>query len=235
MTTEISNSVAQALLTIEANEQALAKAESRYLSKNPQDKAGNALTASDDIAKARKFISVENLAHFESMLGKAGIDVSAWVTAVADRLPVKAIMRAYEFNNALHSGDYKLLDATTCNTILANVGAGAVSRDAVSFAVTGKGDANTSDLVKNVELCGKIRRVFEKVGVGTEPTQVSRSFGINGFCGALGIGQFVIDEKSGDRTLTVNAKSPFYRKVFSMIDRASPETLSMMKGKKKGE
>lgn len=212
---------------------ALNENESRYLAKNPQDKGGNELQSSADIRKARKFLTPENVAHAGDLLAKAGIDGQALCDAVAKRQPVKASMRMCEFFSALHSGNYKLLDAVTVLTILANVQAGAQTRAAVSFAVTGKGDENTSDQVRNIERVKRLQRIVpNKVGAGTEPTQVSRSFGKAGFCGDIGLGRFVYDEKRETRTLKVDGRNPFYKMVARMIDKASDATLKTMKGAK---
>jgi hypothetical protein len=222
---------ALSLLTLNMLAGAIGEAEKRYLSTSPRDKGGNLLTSSADLRKGRKFLTAENVQTAARLLTDAGIDAQALCDRIAKSQPVKATMRMCEFFNALHSGDYKLLDATTVLTILANVRAGAKTRDAIAFSVTGRGDDNTSDQVRSVERIKRLQKLFPKVGAGTEPTQVSRSFGERGFAGDLGIGRFERDAH-GQRMLKVNGSNPFYKLVAKLVDKASDATLRTMKGTK---
>jgi hypothetical protein len=218
------------VITFEAISQALVSAEARYLAKNPTNKDGIALTHSADIAKARKrFLNEHSVKVLSEGLSKAGIE--SFLDDVSQRMGTKAIMRCFEFANALASGNYKHLDATTCLTMFAVACAGVKTRSAVSFAVTGAGDDNTSDVVRDTALVRKLQQVFPKIGTGTEPTQVSRSFGENGFCKYLGIGFF---KKDGNRYAEMQVKTgnPFYKTARTMIEKASEVTLATMKGGK---
>lgn len=220
------------VFTLETLIAAIAVAESRYIATAPTDKAGNVLTASADLRKGRKFLTVETVAHAASLLDKSKIDGNAVLTSIGSAMPVKAVMRMCEFFAALHAKNYQQLDAVTVLSILSNAYAGAKSRDALMFATTGKGDENTSDVVQ-VENVRKLQRVMKKVGATTAPTQISRSFGKAGFCGALGIGRIVRDEKSGQRELVEVSKSnAFFRAVYQMVNDASENTLSLMRGAK---
>jgi len=222
-------------LSLSTMSAALEKAQARYLAGNPTDKAGNALTSSADIRKGAKFLDEIVIAHFAGMLEQSGIDAGVVLQSIETTLPMKAIMRMCEFAHALSAGDYRKLDATTVLTILACGQAGARTRDAITFAVTGKGNESTSDEVRDIEQVRRLQKLFPKVGSGTEPTQVSRSFGKNGFCGALGIGKFEHDEKANARTLKVNKGNAFYKTVKNMVSKASDATLKTMRGADKGE
>lgn len=235
MNTQTENQVSPALLTFAQFNDALTSANERYLAGSPCDKSGNPLTRSADIAKGRKFIDAAVVDSFALLLQQSGIDAWEICTATEKVLPMKAIMRMCEFAHALSAGDYRKLDATTVLTILACAQSGAKTRDAVSFAVTGKGNESTSDEVRDIEQVRRLQKLFAKVGSGTEPTQVSRSFGKNGFCVALGLGGFNFDEKAGARILKVNKGNAFYKLVAQMVRKASDSTLKTMKGADKGE
>ena len=101
---------------------------------------------------------------------------------------------------------------------------------AVTFAVTGKGNESTSDEVKDLARIRRVQGVINKVSARTEPTQVSRSFGKNGFCAYLGLGQFVRDEKTGQKVLKVSKSHAMYKLVAKLVDKASDATLKTMKG-----
>jgi hypothetical protein len=209
--------------TLEAFNGAVSQANARWASKE-----GNEGKFSPDLSKALRFVDAQVIASTSAMLEAGKIDPVTVLQAVSERLPVKAIMRMSEFFNALSAGAYQRLDAVTCLAILSNAYAGAKSRDAITFAVTGKGDQHTSDQVKNIELVRKLQKVCSKVGASTEQTQVSRSFGKNGFCSPLGIGRIVSGE-----LIEVNPKNVFFKKVAKLIDDASENTLQLMKGAKK--
>lgn len=215
-------------LTLEMLNAAIATAEARYLASAPTDKAGNPLTSSADLRKARKFVDDKVIAYVGNK-----VDADALCKAIAETMPVKATMRMCEFFSACSAGNYQQLDAVTVLSILSAVNAGASARDAVTFAVTGKGDDSTSDIVKNTALVRKLQSVCAKVGVTTAPTQLSRSFGVNGFCRALGIGQFERNESGTRELVKIYTKNPFYKRVASLIDDATEGTLELMKGMKK--
>jgi hypothetical protein len=100
------------------------------------------------------------------------------------------------------------------------------------FATTGKGDEMTSDLVKDVSLVRKLQKVLNKVGVTTESTQNSRSFGSNGFCLHLNMGHMVKLPGNSESSLEINPKSPFIAAIAKMVEQASEETLGLVKGAK---
>lgn len=208
-------------------------AQARYLATSPTDNAGNALTSSADIHKGSKFVDAACIVAIGALMQKGNVDSGAMLTAIETRLSMKAIMRLCEFFAAIHAKNYQRLDGVTCLSILSATLAGATSRDALIFATTGKGDESTSDLVKNTALVRKLQNVLNKVGVTTAPTQLSRSFGINGFCSVIGIGRIVKSPDGTRELIEINQRNPFYRAVFTMIDTATEGTLKLMRGAKK--
>jgi hypothetical protein len=153
-------------------------------------------------------------------------DVAAFLAGFG-ALPVKPVKRMSQFLYLLSTGDLNRgLYRTLALEVLGAGCAGATSRAALTFAATGKGDENTSDLVRDVSLVQKLHRAIGRVGSGTEPTQNSNSFGVNGFAKLLGLARMV---KDGDksRELTVNRESPFYRDLRNIIAKASDATLAL--------
>jgi len=180
----------------------------------------------EDLKTARKFWDEKLCVFAAGMLKRARIGEIDFLATIADNMGVKAVKRVSEFFACLHSKDYAMLDG------LSALHAGATTRSALVFATTGKGDDMTSDVVSDIALVRKLQKVMRKVGVTTEPTQNSRSFGANGFCKYLNMGKMV-KVKGSESTIEVNAKSPFVAAIAKMVEQASEETLSLVKGAKK--
>jgi hypothetical protein len=215
-----------AVITLSGIFNAINEAQDRYSAKKP-----DAALPQKDLQRARKYLNDATVAAVAPMLEKAGVTPDMLYNAIAKNQPVKATMRMCEWFHAISAGDYKLLDVVTVNTILSAVRFGAVSSKGVFFATTGIGDDTTSDHVKNTALVRKLHNAVGKVGATTSSTQVSRSFGKNGFAGDIGLGKFVRDE-SGERRLTIDGQNPFYRRVAHLIDVATENTLRTMRGAK---
>jgi hypothetical protein len=186
-----------------------------------------------DLLKAVKYWDDGLCVFVAGMLNRARIDQLTFLATIADNMPVKAVMRASEFFACLHAKNYKQLDGVTALSILSAIHAGAVSRSAIFFASTGRGNESTSDVVSDVSLVRKLQKALGKtVGATTESTQNSRSFGVNGFCRFLNMGEMV-KVKGKEAVLEVNAKSPFVAAIAKMVEVASEDTLSLVKGAKK--
>jgi len=187
----------------------------------------------EDLKTAQKFWDESLCAFLAGMLKRARIDEITFLATIADNMGVKAVKRVSEFLSCLNAKDYSKLDGVTSLSLLSAMHAGAVSRSALTFATTGKGDESTSDNVSNIELVRKLQKVLNRVGSTTEPTQNSRSFGSNGFAKYLNMGEMVKVAGHTERQLQVNAKSPFIAAIAKMVEQASTETLSLVKGAKK--
>ncbi|KVH64534.1 hypothetical protein WS89_04425 [Burkholderia sp. MSMB1072] len=186
----------------------------------------------EDLKTARKYWDDKLCVFAAGMLKRAKISDIEFLSTIADNMGVKAVKRVSEFLACLHAKDYTMLDGVTALSLLSAIHAGAVSRSALVYATTGKGDDSTSDVVRDVSLVNKLRRVIGGVGITTEGTQNSRSFGSNGFCKYLGMGKMV-RVKGKEATLEVNEKSPFIAAIAKMVETASDDTLSLVKGAKK--
>jgi hypothetical protein len=187
---------------------------------------------SPDLDKARKFMTAEVCGYAGALMVKGSIDEQSILDGIASRMPVKAIMRMGEMFDRMRSG--RGSDRTT---LLATSGAliGATSRSAVYFAVSGKGDENTSDHVRDVETVRKLQKVFGRVGVTTVATQLSRSFGKNGFAHVLGMGHFEKQKDGAEPQLTVTRGNVFVRELRKYAETASETTLKLNQGTKKTE
>jgi hypothetical protein len=187
----------------------------------------------EDLKAARKYWDDKLCVFAAGMLKKARIGEIDFLATIADNMGVKAVKRVSEFFACLHAKDYSMLDGVTALSLLSAVHAGAVTRSALTFAATGKGDESTSDVVSDIGMVRKLQKVMRKVGVTTEPTQNSRSFGSNGFCKYLQMGKMVKAKGATESSIEVNAKSPFVAAIARMVEQASEETLSLVKGAKK--
>jgi hypothetical protein len=224
-------------MTTQAKEQVITL-ENVFIAINRANDRYNTKTGSahmqDDLKKARGYWDDALCVFVAGMLNKARIDQTTFLATIADNMPVKAVMRASEFFACLHAKDYTKLDGVTALSLLSAIHAGAVTRSALIFATTGKGDESTSDVVSDISLVRKLQKALKKtVGVTTEGTQNSRSFGSNGFCRYLGMGHMVKAKGATETSLEVNAKSPFVGAIAKMVEQASEDTLSLVKGAKK--
>ncbi|MDP9155302.1 MAG: hypothetical protein M3O74_13740 [Pseudomonadota bacterium] len=216
------------VITLENVMIAIGRADARHSAKT-----GSA-TMQADLKKAVGYWDDALCVFVAGMLNKARIDQLTFLATIADNMPVKAVMRASEFFACLHAKDYNKLDGVTALSLLSAVHAGAVTRSALVFATTGKGDESTSDVVSDISLVRKLQKALKKtVGVTTEGTQNSRSFGSNGFCRYLNMGKMVKAKGASEASLEVNAKSPFVAAIAKMVEQASEDTLSLVKGAKK--
>jgi hypothetical protein len=223
----MTNAAKEQVITLENVKLAISRANDRH-SKKTGETGFQA-----DLLKAGKYWDDGLCVFVAGMLNRARIDQLEFLATIADNMPVKAVMRASEFFACLHAKDYSKLDGVTALSILSAVHAGAVSRSAVFFAATGRGNESTSDVVSDISLVRKLQKALRKtVGATTESTQNSRSFGTNGFCKYLRMGAMV-KAKGAEATLEVNAKSPFVGAIAKMVEQASEDTLSLVKGAKK--
>jgi hypothetical protein len=187
---------------------------------------------SDDLSKARKHLTAEVCEYAGALMLKGDLDGIAVLDAVKNKMPMKAIMRMGEMFARLAQG--KGADRTT---LLAVCGAlvGATARSAVHFAVSGKGDENTSDLVRDTATVRKLQTVFGKVGVTTVATQLSRSFGVSGFCNVLAMGAFEKGKQGEEPKLEVKRSNVFVQALKKYAEGASETTLKLNQGAKKDE
>lgn len=184
---------------------------------------------SDDLTKARNYLTAEVCAYAGALMVKGALDAGAILTDMGDRMPVKALMRMGEMFSRMRSDQG--CDRTT---LLALTGAlvGSTSRAAVWFSVSRKGDENTSDHVPALETISKLQKVFGRVGITTCATQLSRSFGKNGFCNVLGMGAFHKGKDGAEPQLEVKRSNPFVRALRTYAETKSEATLKLNQGVK---
>lgn len=184
-----------------------------------------------DIARGLKFWAGDRAQHI-AKLALATCDAENMLRFVRNEAGVKACLRLPEFLDAIVSRDYQKLDIVTTLDIISAACAGGSHRDALRFAATGKGDEFTSDLVKNIALVRRVQKFVGTEKTGSEQTRVSRSFGKNGFAGALGLGRLIKNEH-GQTVLQVDTKHKLFKQLVNMLETASDHTLELM-GAKKG-
>jgi hypothetical protein len=214
------------IFTIENVAKALESARVRYVEVN-----GYAHDAqSDDLNKAGKHLTAEVCNYAGALMLKGEIDQQRILDAIAGTLPVKATMRMGEMFARL-----LMTKGSDRTTLLATCGAlvGATARSAVHFAVSGKGDENTSvTLCAIPRRCASFKPCSVKSGVTTVATQLSRSFGINGFCNVLGMGSFEKGKAGEEMKLEVKRGNVFVQAIKKYAEGASETTLKLNAGGK---
>ncbi|WP_199155626.1 hypothetical protein [Chromobacterium sp. ASV23] len=115
------------------------------------------------------------------MLLSMGFEAKGFADALVS-VPQKQIKRATQFLNALDAGDISLADKTS--VVLLCTATRFENRlpktELAYYALTGKGDENTSDLTHGIGF-QKLFKTFATTCAGTATTQTSRSQGKNGF------------------------------------------------------
>ena len=144
--------------------------------------------------------------------------------------PVTPGYRFVQFAYGLQVGEYKSIDRTTARGLLALRDAGGkLSRDALDMILTGK--VRGTDLPPNTRGVSLTRldSIVGRVGRGTSPTQISRSFGRTGFARALGV-------TGGEgREIALNMGNPVTARFFALIDGATDSQLRDIGGGKGSE
>jgi hypothetical protein len=137
----------------------------------------------------------------------------------------KVPMRAVQFINALNAKTYGSIDLTTCRGFLACRDAGyTLNRDAIEYTLTGRVMTTDAPNTKGVSL-SMLDKIVGRVGRGTVGTQVSRTWGINGFARALGMVEVT---GAVNFTVKVNPDAVFSRRFYTLIDDAKRSQLEEM-------
>lgn len=159
------------------------------------------------------------------MLMNMGFDAVQFAQALTS-VPQKQIKRATQFLNGIESRNLDTIDLTTVGILATSLRFdGRIPSHALAYyALTGKGDENTSDLTKGVgfsKLHAYIetrsttgKRAGAKMGMGTATTQTSRSIGKNGFLKLLD----VATESDGQTVL--NVSNPLTVRFLETAERA---------------
>lgn len=172
-----------------------------------------------------------NSAHFLrtdtcDMLLQMGFDASQFATALAS-VPQKQIKRTTQFLNGCASRDLDTIDLATVGILATTLRfEGQVPKHALAYyALTGKGDENTSDLTRGVgfsklhayiaERATTGKRVGVKMGMGTATTQTSRTIGKQGFLYLLDVAH-----QANDGATVLNMGSPLTARFIETAERA---------------
>lgn len=159
------------------------------------------------------------------MLQAMGFDAQQFAIALCS-VPQKQIKRATQFLNGCASRDLDAIDLATVGILVTSLRfAGTVPSHALAYyALTGKGDENTSELTKGVgfrKLHAYIeqrattgKRAGAAMGMGTATTQTSRTIGKNGFLRLLDIAS-----EAGDSTV-LNMSNPLTVRFVETAQRA---------------
>lgn len=159
------------------------------------------------------------------MLLQMGFDPHQFATALAS-VPQKQIKRATQFLNGIEARDLDAVDLATVGILATSIRfENRIPTHALAYyALTGKGDENTSDLTKGIgfsKLHSYIeqrattgKRAGAKMGMGTATTQTSRTIGKNGFLFLLDVAH-----QQGDATV-INTASPLTLRFIETAQRA---------------
>lgn len=162
-----------------------------------------------------------------SAIAHWGIEAQALQCFAADRNP-KVCKRFAQFVNAIHHKQYKGIDLTTVRALYAMRAAGGViARDALFNLLTGK--VKTEGITPNTKGVGvrMVDKLFGRVAKGTAETQISRTFGANGFARYLGM---IAGEGAQNTLFTLDLAHPLAQEVFALIDGATDGQIAEMVG-----
>lgn len=152
-------------------------------------------------------------------------------------LPQKGIKRTAELLSVLTGSNAKAkLDSVTVAGLFALAIVGKATSETLLFAATKKGNEHTTDAIKGkVESFKRLHKFIGQVGSTTAPTQLSRSFGKNGFCSFFGITQETRESNTLYFALTeTGAEHPLFVAVNEYVRDASDGKLDMVARKVKG-
>lgn len=138
----------------------------------------------------------------------------------------KVPKRFAQFARAMTAGNYKLIDLTSARGLIgARDAGGTVQRDALTYMITGHvmQDRETPNAT-GVSLRA-LDKLVGRVSPATVGTQLSRTFGANGFCTALGMTEM----KGG--AVQVNPRAMLCERFYTMIDKARADQLASIGGK----
>lgn len=170
--------------------------------------------------------------HTAKYLAQTRTDIGL-VFPVSGAVNPKAPKRFTQFVNALQVAEYKNIDLTTARALVAlREAGGTLHRDALFNLLTGK--VKTEGVSPNTKGVGATRldSLLGRVGKDSVETQLSRSFGANGFCRALGM---VSVSGAVNFSVTVNPENLFVKRFYSLIDSATAAQLEELGGKGKSE
>lgn len=194
--------------------QALTRVNAAYVTREGAGARLNKNGENADIATARKLFASFTDAQWEAVYNVCG---TAWVSGLG-KTKLKTAKRLPLVLSFIATGDVTDLKASARAFVLglsALAVAGLVNKNGARFALTGRGDENTSDEVKAVDTARKLQRVLGLVGVGSFSTQWSVAFSDGNLGSVLGCGS----HPKGSRDLpTVNLDSPV---TVALLDRVS--------------
>lgn len=163
-------------------------------------------------------------------LAQTGIkpETLAQIFPADGKINPKVPKRFIQLVNGLHAASYKNIDATTARALIAlRVAGGTLNRDALHNLLTGKIKVEgVSPETRGVGVRG-LDRLVGRIGRGTVETQLSRSFGVNGFCGILGM---TSTAGAQNFAVTLNPDAVFSRRFFALIDNATEGQLDELFG-----
>jgi hypothetical protein len=147
-------------------------------------------------------------------------------------LPQKQVKRAVQMVNAVVSGTYDKIDATTaCGLYALRLSPdNALEYDALHLLISGVVRKEDSLIDQKGVSRSILRRLFARVGANTVSTQKSRSFGNNGFCDALGMTGATHGKVN--RMVDLNPAHPLTVAFFEMVDKANPAQIDAIGGGK---
>ena len=157
-----------------------------------------------------------------------GIESQARDCFATDRNP-KVCKRFAQFVNAVNAKNFKNIDATTIRGLYAlRAAGGSLTRDALYNLLTGKVKVEgVSPETKGVGLRQLDALGLNRVGRGTAETQISRTFGANGFARFLGM---VTSDARVNPVFTLDLSHPLTQEVFALVDNANAAQIAEMVG-----
>jgi len=165
--------------------------------------------------------------HTSAAIAAWGIEAQALQCFAADRNP-KVCKRFAQFINAIHHHQYGAIDLTTARSLYAlRAAGGSIARDALFNLLTGK--VKIEGITPNTKGVGvrAIDKLFGRVAKGTAETQITRTFGSNGFARYLGM---IKGDGITNTMFTLDLAHPLAQEFFKLVDNATEGQLQEMVG-----
>lgn len=184
---------------------------------------------SDDVnamlGGCKKASPFELTASVNAQIDAWGIDTSV---IFSDSINPKVTKRFIQFAHGISARDYKNIDCTTARIIFALQLAGEykLTTDALAYMVCGRVKADAVSPNTRGVSTRALAKLFDRVGLTTAPTQISRSVGDNGFLTLTGA--VFAPRGVQNREHAIDPHHSMVRAFFACINAASDAQLEDM-------
>lgn len=194
-----------------------------------QDKSESPKAGNDIVLMLGKGKQGENHATYFSESTNAYINLHCQADLVdgifAIGINPKVPKRFVQFVNAVSAGDYTKIDRTSAKGIYALMLAGEFSlcRKALAALVSRYQREGVSENTRGISMMTLSKLFKGDVGANTVETQISRTFGENGFAQQAGL--TFGNPKTQNREFWVNLDSPLVKRFESLIQKATDKQI----------